>query len=340
MKRVLKTTILTLIVSSCSLIGEKELNTEYTIVTSVEGANVSFADGKPAGQTPLILGFEQVKDYVDGRFVSFFIEKPGYFTRVVFIDITRSVNVKVDLDVDKKYSLKREKEIVLRNRYLEDKQKFYEHQKKFLMDAIGNYKKQLELVQENNVLLEKKLKSSDYKLSLYRARDDQKLKELKQKNMAIKSDENINGLLGKNLASQFNLEITKANKELAFCQGQLRLNQKAHHVKVVAPMRCPSSVKRYYSGPKSNKIIRELLTAQFLLLNNQVQQAKNVILKAEKGFPGVSAFYTLLAYIESSQGNNVKAKSYLKKSLHLDRNDQMAKRMLQAINEKKEEVRK
>lgn len=331
--RVLNIFFMGIILSSCSLLGEKELSTEYSIFTSVEGANVSLTDGKSLGQTPIVLGFEQVKDHVDGRFVSFFIEKPGYFTRVIFIDVTKSVNVKIDLGVDKEYALKREKEVITRNKYLEEKHKLFKDQKNFLVDSIENYKKQLSLIQENNRLLEKKLHSAEYKVSLYQARDNEELKRLKQKNKVVIKDnekDNIGSLITKNLASQFNLEIKKVNQELNLCKKTLSLKQ-PNGAKV---NRCPSAVKKYYSSGKNNRIIRELLTAQFLLLNDQDDAAKEVIIKAEKGYPGVSAFYTLLAYIESSQGNTQKAKKYLKKSLSLDRNDQMARRMLQAIEGK------
>jgi tetratricopeptide (TPR) repeat protein len=294
-------TILTF--SSCSLLGEKEIGAEYSIHSSIAGANVYRPDGKIIGQTPLDLAWEDVKDFADGRFVSFIIEKPGYYTRVVFFDASESVNLKIDLNVDKDFKKNRVKIAELKLEHEKVKNSHLKEQNSLLKISLADLKKQLNQYNQNMLRLQARLESANIKI--------QELHEVTK----------VGGVNTKvlNLPMKTNFSVTRtpACKEVK--------QRKCPKVKVL---------KKFYPSKETNEIVRELLTAQMLIINKDYAKAKNYILGIEERYPRVAAVYTLLAYIEINQGNKKKAKFYIDKSLRLDRNDQMAKRMLTLLAQK------
>jgi tetratricopeptide (TPR) repeat protein len=309
---------------SCSLIGERTSSAEYTIFTSVEGAKVFRADGKDVGETPLVLNWKDIEDVVDGRFVSFLIEKPGYFTRVVFFDASNSINLKIDLDIDKDYKEKRKSELRTEVKFLIDKNKYLLDQKKYFIETIDNYKKQQVNYDENMELLRSRLSVSSFQKT-----------ELKA-TVPIIAVPNLSSIKYTNLVAVRQIEGHKSELNLLSTQlNQCRVSKSIINKKVkknIKPNRCPAARVKYYPAPRTNKIIRELLKAQFLIINNEFKEARLLILNLEEDNPKVAALYTLLAYIENNDGNLVKARRYLKRSLSIDKNDKMAKRMMKMIS--------
>jgi hypothetical protein len=297
---------------SCSMFGERSPTAEYSLHTSTPGANVYRSDGKVIGQTPLVLGWKDIEDVIDGRFVSFLVEKPGYYTRVVFFDATDSVNIKIDLDIDKQYREKRKEVSEVENEHLKDKNKFLLEQKELFVQSISDYKSQLQSYQTNMNALQKKLKYSEFKV-----------REAKKDGTKLKS------VVPLNLKPTPVIMKSHKEKVVMSCPKVEVISQRVESSKI-----CPKvkTLSKFYPKSKTNQIIRELLAAQFLIMNNEFPKARNMILELEKVHPHVGVVYTLLAYIEVKSGNSKKAKRYLRKSLQLDRRDKMAKRMMNMLS--------
>jgi tetratricopeptide (TPR) repeat protein len=313
----------------CSLLSGRSPTSEYSIFTSIPGASVYRADGKSLGQTPLVLGWEDVSDTIDGRFVSFLIEKPGYFTRIIFFDATDSINLKIDLEVDKEFTRRKRKLITLEINNLKEVNGHLLEQKKYLTEAIDNYKQQDIVYQENMNILNTRLESVEAELLSARNEVVNKSKVCKNVNKVVTSTPKATVLpvqsvsvLRSNLENEIRLKLLRDKSFI-----KKRINQK----------RCPAAKVKYFPAPKTNLIIRNLLTAQFLIMNSDFSKAKKVMLKLEEKNPKVAAIYTLLAYIETVSGHVKKAKRYLKKSLAIDKKDKMARRMLEMISVNKKE---
>ncbi len=324
----IKLILLVAFLSSCSLIGERSITAEYSLFTSVPGANIYRADGEVVGQTPLMLKWADIKDVADGRFVSFIVEKPGYFTRVVFFDVTDSVNLKIDLEVDRKYKEKRQKMAKKEIIHLQEKNEYLREQTKYLSHSIESFKKQESRFIKNMEILQARLRSSEIQLSDAKKHDgrlpssifnvaNSKIEPPKEKHTALASK-----------------HTSSYQKEVEYLLLEKKLNQCSleKSKQVSSQKRCPASKVKYFPPPRTNIIIRELLMAQFLIINNDFQKAKELILLLEEKNPNVAALYTLLAYIESTTGNIKKAKRYLRKSLSIDSKDKMAKRMVKMIS--------
>ncbi len=298
---------------SCSLVGERVPNAEYSIFTSVSGANVYRADGKVVGQTPLMLKWEDVADVVDGKFVSFLVEKPGYFTRVVFFDATDSVNLKIDLDVDREYKNKRHELALQQLKDLQEQNAILVEQKNYLKESVDQFKKDQNKYIENMEKMSLELKGREEKLHLM---------QVDQASRVPASVGPVSDVTYNDQRSQTrDADLQILEYKLKECTAQK--NNKSNSVKITA---------KYFPPPKTNAIIRELLTAQFLIISKKFDQAKKIILDLETKNPEVSSLYTLLAYVEMQNGSIDRAKKYVKKSLAIDGKDSMAMRMREMIS--------
>lgn len=282
------------IFTSCSSLVNRKKTAEYTIFTSLDGAKVYRSDGKDLGETPLVMKWEDVEEVIDGNFVSLIVDKPGYFTRVIFFDASQSVNLKIDLEIDRDYKDKRKNEIQTELSFTRERNQELISINKTYQNDIAQYKKQQEVILNNMSLLAAKSEEKTFDPSSL-------LKELTSK-------------IGSSTPNAVNASINKPAK--------------ARKTKTVYK-------KILYPQMKTNSVIRQLLSAQFLIINSNLAKARELVLKIEEKHPRVGALYTLLAYIDSVEGNRARAKKYLKKSLAIDRNDVMAKRMLKIISQPK-----
>ncbi|GEM_PF-4805111 len=307
--------------ASCSLLGERSPNAEYSLYTSVPGANVYRSDGKIIGQTPLVLGWTDVEDVIDGRFVSFIVEKSGYFTRVVFFDATDSVNLKIDLAVDKEYLAKRKELVMMEIETVREKNDNLLAQKVLMSEAIASYKKNEEMYLKNMEVLTGRLKESD--LQLAQMKDE-------SFNRSIASAKVNVDVATKSVQPEVLAEIVPVTPN----KKEVEVDTPRPQDKKVVKESSKSTVTKvvYYPTPQTNALIRELLTVQFLIINNDYKSARDLILRMEQKNPKVAALYTLLAYIETKEGRIPKAQGYLKKSLMIDGKDDMAKRLLEVIS--------
>ena len=119
--------------SGCSLYKDMVSLPKYRLSTSVKGANVYNSKGRLLGQTPMILAYKDIKDSLDGEFVTLILEKESYLSRVVFFESERSVELKIDLKRDE----------------------FFENNRYRLLE--GRY----ELASKENLFLKEKIKSTE-----------------------------------------------------------------------------------------------------------------------------------------------------------------------------------
>lgn len=310
MKNLLKITLLmTLLLSSgCSLFsfGYKA---EYKVETSMVGADVYLSNGVLMGQTPLDLTWESLSEVIDGRFVTIIIKKDGYFTRVVLFDTSDSVNIKIDLKVDKNF-----KELMVKeshNRELMLKAKIEANESK--NRVISNENQITRIRNEKIQIKNEKLQKS---LDAYHEKYQQLLADL-EKSESINSNLNVS------------LKSTKFDLKSALVRPAIKtqLNCTEKKTAKVKARRCPASIVKYYPNKRMNGVITDLLGIQFLIINGKLNEAKKKILKVEEKHPQVAALYTLLAYVEMQSNKFTEARKHIRRSLVLNKHDKMANRM-------------
>ncbi len=293
MKKIIKLilifSICTGFLTSCALFNE--VNNEYTIRSSKVGARVFSQSGKLLGNTPIHLGFEEIKDAIDGKFATLVIQKEGYNTRVLMFDISDSVNVKIDLEIDKNYSTA-----------INDG----------LYKVITKLEKDNEKLFQQNIKLTQEVSHTQGRSSTYQ----EQIRKLQMQESLLL--EKIKGLtqLGK-ISSKQPLSVSRVPASMP----------------VKSPVCKDTVIKRVpYKSKDLDQVISKVLGVQFMIIKGDYKTAKKEILTLEEKYPRFSTIYTLLGYVEMQERNFPKAYRYLKKSLRLNKDDQMAKRLMVMVD--------
>lgn len=257
--------------SGCALIWPKMNQAEYRIETSMLGAEVYLANGKLIGETPLDTTFEQLSEVIDGRFATIIIKKDGYHTRVVLFDITDSVNIKIDLSIDKEFktlmvsdTVKRE--VMLRDKVknLEERLRILKHESKIkkerndkLSKIVEEYHKKYE-----TILAEiDKVSASNRKLSRDLASTEAEVEKTKL-------------TVPRPLLNVPGVEVSDTN--------QLSCPETVKTVVKYKDKKCPKAIVKHYPLKRMNVIITDLLGIQFLIINGKLAEAKKQILELEE----------------------------------------------------------
>ncbi|MGE3975481.1 MAG: tetratricopeptide repeat protein [Bdellovibrionales bacterium] len=85
-----------------------------------------------------------------------------------------------------------------------------------------------------------------------------------------------------------------------------------------------------YSKP-SNKMVREALQIQGLLISKKVDEAAQRINEFQKQYPNIAASYVLLANISAIRNQNAQALQYLMRAQTIDPEDEVVSRMINQI---------
>lgn len=309
MKKILKKIQLIvpfLLMTSCALFTE--VNNEYTIRASKNGAKVFSKSGKLLGTTPAHLSFEQIKNTIDGKFATLLVQKEGYNSRVIMFDITDSVNVSIDLEVDKTYST---------------------NIRDGLYVMIEKLEKANSKLQQKNTELIKMISHADGKSTAL----EEKVQLLKnQENILLERIKNMITYQDKLKNVKFLTDVEPVVKPKSYSMTYKNLCREK-----IINKTCPKTRIRKvnYSTKQMDSIISKLLRVQFMLIRGEFSEARENILSIEEMHPNIATVYTLLAYIEMQSRDYAKAKKYLSQSLKLNKNDSMAKRMLAVLDVKK-----
>lgn len=85
--------------------------------------------------------------------------------------------------------------------------------------------------------------------------------------------------------------------------------------------------------PQTNRMIRELLSIQGLIVVRKLDQAEKSLNEFQKQFPQVAASYVMHANIALMTGRKKEAKAYLLRARSIDPADSVVSRMIQGLEE-------